>query len=209
MKPLIKIAIIEDEKSIRDNIVELLNTHKGFEVTGLFATGEEAILSIPFLRPNVVLVDINLPNKSGIDCIRELKPICNGTQFLVSTSFEDTETVFSALKAGATGYLTKTIQSDKLLKSIIEVTSGGSPMSSHIARKVVDFFSVLRPSNEIEKLTEREIEILKHLSKGLRYKEIANKLFISTETVRKHINNIYRKLQVQSSIEAINKVFPR
>ena len=170
---------------------------------------KEAIESIPFLKPNVVLVDINLPNKSGIDCIRELKPICSETQFLVSTSFEDTETVFSALKAGATGYLTKTIQSDKLLKSIVEVSSGGSPMSSHIARKVVDFFSVVKPTNEIEKLTEREVEILKQLSKGLRYKEIAEKLFISTETVRKHINNIYRKLQVQSSIEAINKVFPR
>jgi DNA-binding NarL/FixJ family response regulator len=187
----------------------LLNSHRGFEVTGLFATGEEAIDSIPKLNPNVVLVDINLPNKSGIDCIRELKPVLSGTQFLVSTSFEDTETVFSALKAGATGYLTKTIQSEKLLKSIVEVTNGGSPMSSHIARMVVQFFTAVKPSNDIDKLTEREVEILKHLSKGLRYKEIADKLFISTETVRKHINNIYRKLQVQSSIEAINKVFPR
>jgi DNA-binding NarL/FixJ family response regulator len=209
MKSPIKIAIIEDEKSIRDNIVALLNSHRGFEVTGLFATGEEAIDSIPKLNPNVVLVDINLPNKSGIDCIRELKPVLSGTQFLVSTSFEDTETVFSALKAGATGYLTKTIQSEKLLKSIVEVTNGGSPMSSHIARMVVQFFTAVKPSNDIDKLTEREVEILKHLSKGLRYKEIADKLFISTETVRKHINNIYRKLQVQSSIEAINKVFPR
>ncbi len=209
MKQELRIAIIEDEKSIRDNIANLLKTHKGFEVVGMFATGEDAIISIPLINPDVVLVDINLPNKSGIDCITELKPICPNTQFLVSTSFEDTETVFNALKAGATGYLTKTIQSEKLLKSIVEVTNGGSPMSSHIARKVVDFFSFVNPSKEIEKLTERELQILKLLSKGLRYKEIAENTFISTETVRKHINNIYRKLQVQSSIEAINKVFPR
>jgi len=209
VKSDLKIAIIEDEKSIRDNIALLLESHKGFEVIGMFATGEDAIINIPLINPDVVLVDINLPNKSGIDCITELKPICPNTQFLVSTSFEDTETVFNALKAGATGYLTKTIQSEKLLKSIVEVTNGGSPMSSHIARKVVDFFSFVKPGKDIEKLTERELQILKLLSQGLRYKEIAETTFISTETVRKHINNIYRKLQVQSSIEAINKVFPR
>ena len=209
MKSDLKIAIIEDEKSIRDNIALLLESHKGFEVIGMFATGEDAIINIPLINPDVVLVDINLPNMSGIDCIKELKPICSNTQFLVSTSFEDTETVFNALKAGATGYLTKTIQSEKLLKSIVEVTNGGSPMSSHIARKVVDFFSFVKPGKDIEKLTERELQILKLLSQGLRYKEIAETTFISTETVRKHINNIYRKLQVQSSIEAINKVFPR
>ena len=209
MKSDLKIAIIEDEKSIRDNIALLLESHKGFEVIGMFATGEDAIINIPLINPDVVLVDINLPNMSGIDCIKELKPICSNTQFLVSTSFEDTETVFNALKAGATGYLTKTIQSEKLLKSIVEVTNGGSPMSSHIARKVVDFFSFVKPGKDIEKLTERELQILKLLSQGLRYKEIAENTFISTETVRKHINNIYRKLQVQSSIEAINKVFPR
>jgi DNA-binding NarL/FixJ family response regulator len=209
VKSDLKIAIIEDEKSIRDNIALLLESHKGFEVIGMFATGEDAIINIPLINPDVVLVDINLPNMSGIDCIKELKPICSNTQFLVSTSFEDTETVFNALKAGATGYLTKTIQSEKLLKSIVEVTNGGSPMSSHIARKVVDFFSFVKPGKDIEKLTERELQILKLLSQGLRYKEIAETTFISTETVRKHINNIYRKLQVQSSIEAINKVFPR
>jgi len=209
VKSDLKIAIIEDEKSIRDNIALLLESHKGFEVIGMFATGEDAIINIPLINPDVVLVDINLPNMSGIDCIKELKPICSNTQFLVSTSFEDTETVFNALKAGATGYLTKTIQSEKLLKSIVEVTNGGSPMSSHIARKVVDFFSFVKPGKDIEKLTERELQILKLLSQGLRYKEIAENTFISTETVRKHINNIYRKLQVQSSIEAINKVFPR
>jgi DNA-binding NarL/FixJ family response regulator len=151
-----------------------------------------------------------LPSKDGIACVLELADTNNATSYVMCTSFEDTDSVFRALKAGAKGYITKTTQPSKILDAIVEVYHGGSPMSSHIARKVVDSFHKLPEDNfEMKKLSEREKEILHLLSEGLRYKEIADKLFLSTETVRTHIRNIYEKLQVNSRTEALNKTFPK
>lgn len=214
MKPtnftnVINVGIIEDEKEIRQSLELLISGSEGFVCKHSFSNAEDAIKALPALKLDVVLTDINLPGKSGIDCIRELKPVCPDTHFLICTTFEDSESVFSALKAGATGYLTKTIRPSKLLDSIVDVYNGGSPMSSHIARKVVTSFKVSDVNPELAKLTNREKEILDLLSKGLRYKEIADKIFLSTETVRTHIRNIYEKLQVNSRIEAVNKVFPK
>jgi DNA-binding NarL/FixJ family response regulator len=205
----IRVGIIEDEKEIRENLSALIKSSEGFVCDHVFSNGEDAIKNIPDAGLDVVLTDINLPGKNGIECIVELKPKCKTTQFLICTSFEDSETVFRALKAGATGYLVKTTQPSKLLDAIVEVYHGGSPMSSHIARKVVGSFTEAEVNVHYEKLSNREKEILDLLSKGLRYKEIADKIFISTETVRTHIRNIYEKLQVNSRTEALNKVFKK
>ena len=207
---MINVGIVEDEKQIRESLTILINGSEGFTCAYSFETAEEAIIAIPPLNLDVVLMDIHLPGKDGIECIYELKPKCEAVQFLMCTSFEDTDSVFKALKAGASGYITKTTQPSKILDAIVEVFNGGSPMSSNIARKVVDSFqNSNRGNSELLKLSEREKEILNLLSQGLRYKEIADKLFLSTETVRTHIRNIYEKLQVNSRTEALNKVFPK
>ncbi|MBN8694249.1 MAG: response regulator transcription factor [Bacteroidetes bacterium] len=205
----LKIGIIEDEKQIRENVTALINESEGFSCDYAFDNAEEAIKLIPKLSLDVVLVDIHLPGKTGIECIAELKPLCKSTQFIIFTSFEDTESVFNSLKVGATGYLTKTTQPSKILDALVDVYKGGSPMSSQIARKIVSSFHVTEKNEELEKLTSREQEILNLLAKGYRYKEIANEIFLSTETVRTHIRNIYIKLQVNSRTEALNKVFPK
>lgn len=206
---MIKVGIVEDEKQIRESLAMLINGSEGFSCVNTFANAEDAIEALPNLLLDVVLMDIHLPIKSGIECIAEVKPKCKNTQFLMCTSFEDTDSVFKALKSGATGYLTKTTQPSKILDAIIEVHKGGSPMSSNIARKVVASFQPADNNVELQKLSNREKEILDLLSKGLRYKEVADKLFLSTETVRTHIRNIYEKLQVNSRTEALNKVFPK
>lgn len=204
---LIRVAIVEDEKAIREGVAALINGSEGFSSEYRYATAEEALREIPDAAPEVVLMDIQLPGMSGIDCIALLKPLCPDTQFIVFTSFEDADSVFSALKAGATGYLTKTTQPSKILDAIVEVCKGGSPMSSHIARKVVASFYGTEKNTERQKLSAREQQILELLSDGYRYKDIADRLFLSTETVRTHIRNIYEKLQVNSRTEALNKVY--
>ena len=204
----LKIGIVEDEQQIRDGISMLINGSEGFVCEHAFENAEEAGEKIPSLGLDVVLMDIHLPGKSGIECISELKSLCPDTQFLIFTSYEDSESVFNALKAGATGYLTKTTQPSKILDALVDIHKGGSPMSSNIARKIVSSFSSDN-NTELQKLSQREKEILDLLTKGLRYKEIADKLFLSTETVRTHIRNIYEKLQVNSRTDAINKVFPK
>lgn len=205
----LKIGIVEDDKRIREGMAILINGSEGFSCIDTFESAEEAIKNIPKLNLDVVLMDIHLPLKTGIDCIEELVPICPHTQFIMFTSFEDTELVFKALKAGATGYLTKTTQPSKILDALMEVHKGGSPMSSHIARKIVSSFHSNETNSELKKLSEREKEILNLLSKGYRYKEIADQLFLSTETIRTHIRNIYEKLQVNSRTEAINKAYKK
>lgn len=207
----INVGIIEDERQIREGIATLINGSEGFSCLYTFDNCEDAINTIPSLHLDVILVDIYLPGKSGIDCIKELKPLCPKTQFVIFTSFEDTESVFSSLKAGATGFLTKTTQPVKILDAITDVYKGGSPMSSHIARKVVTSFQSAdhNHATELKKLSTREKEILDMLSKGYRYKEIANQLCLSTETVRTHIRNIYEKLQVNSRTEALNKIYKK
>ena len=207
---IINVGIVEDEKQIRDSLVVLINGSEGFRCVNSFETAEEAIEKIPSLNLDIILMDIHLPGKNGIECIAALKSKCESVQFLMCTSFEDTDSVFQALKEGASGYLTKTTQPSKILDAIVDVYKGGSPMSSHIARKVVASFQLGNKENsELQKLSVREKEILNLLSQGLRYKEIADKLFLSTETVRTHIRNIYEKLQVNSRTEALNKTFPK
>lgn len=206
---LIKVGIIEDEQEIRDSLKTLIAGSEGFSCDYTFENAKTALEQIPNLQLDVILTDINLPDKSGIDCVSILKPKCPTTQFLMCTSFEDSDSVFNALKAGATGYITKTTQPSKLLDAIVEIHKGGSPMSSHIARKLVVFFNQPEQNTELEKLSVREQEILHHLSKGLRYKEIADILFLSTETVRTHIRNIYEKLQVNSRTDALNKAYKK
>lgn len=205
----ITVGIIEDEDEICENLKQIINRSKGLSCKHTFSTAKEAISKIPQLKLDVVLTDIHLPDKSGIDCIFELKQLCTNTQFLVCTSFEDTTTVFKALQAGAMGYITKTTQPPQLIDAIIEIHNGGSPMSSNIARKVVASFQTIKKNTELEKLSQREQEILELLSKGLRYKGIAEKLFLSLETVRTHIRNIYEKLQVNSRTDALNKAFKK
>ena len=206
----IRVGIVEDEKQIRESLMILIDGSEGFSCQHSFEDAEAAILKLPQLDLDVVLMDIHLPGKDGISCVEKLSDVTKSTHYLMCTSFEDTDSVFRALKAGAKGYITKTTQPSKILDAITEIFNGGSPMSSHIARKVVASFHQLPADNlELKKLTEREKEILLLLSEGLRYKEIADKLFLSTETVRTHIRNIYEKLQVNSRTEALNKTFPK
>lgn len=206
----IRVGIVEDEKQIRESLMILIDGSEGFSCQHAFGDAETAILKLPQLDLDVVLMDIHLPGKDGIFCVQSLADVTKTTHYLMCTSFEDTDSVFRALKAGAKGYITKTTQPSKILDAITDVFHGGSPMSSHIARKVVASFHQLPTDNlELKKLTEREKEILLLLSEGLRYKEIADKLFLSTETVRTHIRNIYEKLQVNSRTEALNKTFPK
>ena len=168
---------------------------------------------IPQLEPDVVMVDIHMPGGiSGIETVTKLKVFCPDIKCIMCTSLEDTENIFNALQAGATGYITKSTPPEKILEAITDVYDGGSPMNSQIAKKVIDYFFPKNPEKknaELEKLSAREQEILAYLSKGYRYKEIASLLFVSIETVRKHIHNIYEKLQVNSRTDALNKVYPK
>ncbi len=203
---IIKVAVIEDDKDIRAGLELLIKGSPGFQCVGTFGEYDSSIKSIPLLRPDVVLTDINLPGKNGIECVSKLKNYLPRTQFIMLTMYDDNELVFEALKRGATGYLLKRTPPAILLESIKEVHYGGSPMSMEIARMVV---TSLDHSNNPEiqkaKLTEREAEVLEHLAKGMRYKEIADALFINLETVRTHLRKIYEKLQVRSATEAVIK----
>jgi DNA-binding NarL/FixJ family response regulator len=202
----IKVAIVEDEAEIRAYFQALIQGFEGYTCVGAYETGEYAIEQIPALKPDVVLMDIHLPGISGIETIAILKSLIPETQFVVCTSYEDADSVFNALKVGAMGYLTKSVQPAKLIDAILDVYQGGSPMSSHIARKVLEAFSLkIQPNHHFQHLSRREQEILQQLSKGLRYQEIADQLFVSLETVRTHIRNCYEKLQVNSRVEALKK----
>jgi len=206
---MIKVIIIEDIHDIRNALHALVIGSPGFSCPADFSNAEEALAAIPGIDFEVALVDINLPGMSGIELVGMLKPSMPEKQFIMLTVFEDIDYIFKALKAGATGYLLKSTPPAKILEAIIDVHQGGSPMSGQIARKVISSFnqSATQENPCAECLSKRELEILTLLSKGFRYKEIATKLFISTETVRTHIRNIYQKLQVESGIEAINKAF--
>jgi DNA-binding NarL/FixJ family response regulator len=206
---MIQVVIIEDIREIREGLQLLINGSDGFSCTKTFAAAEPAIEELPLLTPDVVLMDIHLPGMNGIDAVRKLKSLCNGTQFIMSTVYEDDENIFESLKAGASGYLLKKTAPSKILDAIAEVYNGGSPMTSQIARKVIASFQHKDSIDETNILTPKEKEILKELAKGLRYKEIADEMKISIETVRSHARKIYEKLQVQSRTEALNKVYGR
>ncbi len=204
---MITIAIVEDIKDIREGLRLLIGSSDGFSCTEMYESAEEAINNIPRTQPDVVLMDINLPGKNGIDAVRILKDKCPATQFIMSTIYEDSSSIFDSLKAGANGYLLKKTAPVKILEAIIEVYNGGSPMSAQIARKVITSFQDINQHHTTEILTPKEKEILKGLSEGLRFKEIAAGMHIGMETVRTHVRHIYEKLQVQSRTEALNKVF--
>ncbi|MGN7784583.1 response regulator [Niabella sp. 22666] len=203
----IKIALIEDEESIRNSLLTLLYLQEELEVIDAFEDGESALRYLQQKPVDVLLFDINLPGISGIETVSKLKTIHPAVQCMALTSYDDAENAFNALKAGATGYILKNTAPEKLVDAIKDIHNGGSPMSSQIARLVVLNFAATKTaeiySNE---LSRRENEILQLLSRGFRYKEIATQLFISIETVRTHIRNIYEKLQVKTRAEALLKV---
>ena len=204
---MIRIAITEDIEVIRESLGSIIEDTPEFDLVYLFENAEKALEILSSDPVDIVLMDIHLPGMSGIECVQKLKAMHPGMHFIMCTVFQDDESIFKALKAGATGYLLKNDRHDKIIQAILEVSAGGSPMSPEIARKVILSFQQPVYDESIQSLTKRENELLALLAKGFRYKEIASQLFISTETVRKHINNIYQKLQVQSRMEAVNKVF--
>ena len=206
---MIHVVIIEDIREIREGLQILIDSSEGFSCPRTYVSAEQAIAEMPGLCPDVALMDIHLPGINGIEAVRKLKTQCPGTQFIMSTIYEDDENIFESLKAGASGYLLKKTAPSKILDAITEVFSGGSPMSSQIARKVIASFQQKNSIDEVTILTPKEKEILKALARGLRYKEIAEEMKISIETVRSHARKIYEKLHVQSRTEALNKVYGR
>ena len=200
------IAIIEDDEQVKNYLAEQIQLHIDVKELRLFGDAESALIQLTANPVDIALFDVNLPKMNGIDCIQRLKMLHPKMQMMVLTVFDDNDNVFSALKAGAVSYLLKSTPPEKVIEAIEEVYKGGSPISSQIARKVIDAFSVKEKTNEyFQDLSRREQEILEQLSKGYRYKEIADKLFVSIETVRTHVRNIYEKLQVNNRAEALKK----
>lgn len=206
MAPII-VSLVEDNTGTRQSLVDLLSgADTGIECRGSYPTGEAALQGIPRDQPDVALVDINLPGISGIECVARLKARLPQLQVLMLTTYEDDDLIFNSLRAGASGYLLKDTSPAELIHAIEQIHAGGSPMSMQIARKVVDHFhKIIRPSSEVEQLTRREQELLALLAKGYFYKDIAEQLGISLNTVRTHVHSIYEKLHVQSRTEAATK----
>jgi DNA-binding NarL/FixJ family response regulator len=203
---MITVCIVEDDQRVRESLAVLINGTENVRCTATYSTGEAALVDVARKKPDVVLMDINLPGISGIECVRKLKAQMPKLQILMLTMYEDDDNVFQSLVAGASGYLVKRTSPAELLKAIEEVHSGASPMSGKIARTVVQYFQSLRKAEpRAEYLSPREEEILNLLVKGYRYKEIADALSISFETVRSHLKNIYDKLHVHSRTEAVVK----
>ncbi len=204
------ISIVEDNDQLRGTLVRLLNREEGFRCVSNYGSAEAALESLPNDKPNVVLMDINLPGINGVECVRRHKQLLPETLVVKLTAYEDTENIFNALAAGAAGYLLKRAPRSELIEAIHEVSRGGSPMTTHIARKVVQSFQKAGPSTQpTENLSAREQEVLDYLSQGLMYKEIAEKLGISYETVHTYIRRIYEKLQVRTRTEAVAKFLRR
>lgn len=196
--------MVEDDATVREGLKMLLQGSPGFSCVAAYANGEDALASLPEVKPDVVLMDIDLPGINGIECIITLKAMNLPVQFIMLTVMEDSDAIFNSLSAGASGYLMKHTPPSKLLEAIEEVHRGGSPMSSEIARKVVESFqSSVVGTNIAYGLTKREEEILSYLAKGYLYKEIADLTNISLDTVRSHIRHIYEKLQVKTRTQAI------
>lgn len=202
---MIKVAIVEDDARVRESLQVLLDGCGGFRCVGTFANGALALEGIPQNWPDVVLMDINLPKLSGIECVGHLKQRRPQLLILMLTAYADDEQIFQSLKRGASGYLLKKTPPSKILEAIADVHAGGAPMSNFIARRVVQHFQALETPGELEGLTPREKEILSCLVKGLRNKEIADTMGVSAETIRAHLRNIYEKLHVTSRTEAVVK----
>ena len=204
--PSFSIAIIEDDDKIRHYLAEQIQTHIAVAELYEFTNGESALQKLTGHPVDIALFDVQLPGMSGIECIQKLKIIHPRMQMMVLTVYDNTDTIFDALKAGAASYILKNTPPEKIIEAIQELYNGGSPISSQIARKVIEAFQLKEKTNDyFQALSRREQEILEQLSKGYRYKEIADKLFISTDTVRTHIRHIYEKLQVNSRVEALKK----
>ena len=200
------VAVVEDNPRLRKQLLEILENIKDIECVGAFGSAEEALEAIPGVKPDVVLMDIKLPRMSGIQCVAQLKKILPALQVIMVTVYEDSESIFRALKAGASGYLVKSGPPEQLIEAIRDVFSGGAPMSSHIARKVVQHFHLLGPAaEESNNLSPREQQVLSLLASGYRYKEIGARLNIGVETVRTYIKAICQKMHVRSRIEAVAK----
>jgi DNA-binding NarL/FixJ family response regulator len=207
---VIRVSIVEDTENIREALRIVINGSDGFECIHVYPDAETALEDMPSKEVDVVLMDIGLPVMNGIECMLLLKQKMPQTQFMMCTVYENNDDIFSALEAGATGYLLKRTSPAQILESIRELNNGGSPMSSEIARRVVStIHKRKKQSKTVEILTDRENEILELLAKGFLYKEIATKLFVSKETIKSHIHNIYDKLHVQTRVEALNKAYQR
>jgi DNA-binding NarL/FixJ family response regulator len=206
----ITVSIVEDNEQLRGTLARVINRSEGFRCLSQYGDAESAIEGLPKDAPEVVLMDINLPGMNGVECVRKLKQLAPKTQVMMLTVYEDTENIFNALAAGAAGYLLKRTKTAELLEAIREVNAGGSPMTTHIARKVTQSFQRAGTSPQsTENLSEREQEVLDCLSQGFLYKEIAEKLGISYETVHTYIRRIYEKLQVRTRTEAVAKFLKR
>ena len=206
----VTVSIVEDSDKVRETLVRVLNRADGFSCVSQYANAEDALKDLPQAKPDVVLMDINLPGMNGVECVRQLKKIAPEIQVMMLTVYEDTENIFDALAAGASGYMLKRTAGKELLEAIEEVKRGGSPMTTHIARKVVQSFQRSAAAEaQTESLSEREQQVLDLLSQGLIYKEIAEKLGISYETVHTYIRRIYEKLQVRTRTEAVAKFLRR
>lgn len=209
MDNCIRVAVVEDDERYRKMVVEALRQDAGLELTGEFGDGVSFLSSLDDNLPDVTLMDVQLPGLDGITTLRQARQKYEQLQFIMLTVYEEADVLFNALRSGATGYLLKQSSPEEISQAIHEVKGGGSPMSTAIARKVVQSFQWDEQKYKaLQPLSDREREILEYLSQGYRYKEIAAKLFLSVETIRTHIRNMYVKLQVNSRTEAINKIRP-
>lgn len=202
----IKVVVVEDETWLRENMVQEINHDSGLECINSYRTGEAALKGIPHDQPDVVLMDINLPGMDGVECVRHLRTTLPQLRCLMLTVYEESEKIFNSLLAGASGYLLKRTSAQELFEAIRQVHSSGSPMSSSIARKVVAYFNEMgRKNSETNQLSPREQQVLELLAKGSSYKEIADQLSLSLETIRMNVKHIYAKLHVHSRGEAAAK----
>ena len=207
MNKAIKVAIVEDDEYIRNSLSELVNGAANLDLTGAYEDGTAALAGIPKSKPDVVMMDIQLPGVNGVECVRELKAALPDVNFLMLTAYEDSDKLFESLKAGANGYLLKRTSSTRLLQAIRELNDGGSPMTPQIARRVVGYFSgsTGNSGSKLTQLTGGQKKFLDELAQGYSYKEIADHLGISMDGVRSYVRKIYEKLHVHSRTEAVVK----
>ncbi len=206
----IKVCIVEDNADMRESVAQVLNQAPGLCCTSTYATAEAAVDDLPRQKPDVALVDINLPGMNGIECVSKLKAQLPKLQVLMFTRYEQSDRIFDSIRAGASGYLLKRIPAEELIKAVEQVHSGGAPMTMQVARKVINYFQqIQKPKAAIDKLTPREQEVLALLAQGYLYKEICDQLDISINTLRNHLRAIYEKLHVHSRTEATIKYLAR
>ncbi|MFA6980349.1 MAG: response regulator transcription factor [Ignavibacteriaceae bacterium] len=203
----ISVVIVEDDDLIREGMANIIDEQSGYRCSGSFSNGEALLEKINLINPKIVLMDIGLPGMNGIECLRQIRQNSQNILVIMLTVFEDDERVFESIIAGADGYLLKKTTPPKIIDALNDVLNGGAPMSNQIAKRVLDNFRMTPGIDETQSLSKREKEILDLLSKGFTHKQIAENIFISPETVRGHLKNIYKKLQVHSKTEAVSKAF--